>query len=179
MYQASRDIFAAATGFYCTENLCDTKGDEELEIEATPFNSASKILEAKEPEFSTVILDQSTSDPGASATITVTLKTNKALSGSDAKITFTGLCGTTLNQDVKILDMFGSPINAHSSPSIKIFKSSALWLKDDKVLKLGLGVDGLSAGTTYVFKFVWELVEEANDACPVTIKATSTSRVLI
>ena len=53
------------------------------------------------PSFDTRKIHQSTSDPGATATITVTLKPNTAVSlGSE--ITLTGLCGTILNSNPAI-----------------------------------------------------------------------------
>ena len=118
MAKKSRALTASASGFYCTSNLCDSDDDEAVTIAPTKFNSESKILEVMEPTFLTASLYQSTSIPDATATVTVSLKTNKAIRTDDKKITLTGLCGTVVNADsIALLDMFGSTLHTYSSPS--------------------------------------------------------------
>jgi len=174
--QASREIFAAAKGFYCTSNLCTTATDATLSVDPTKFSSISSVLDIREPAFEVARIHQSTSTPGATATITVSLQPNTAIAGTGAEVTLSGLCGTVRNADKKILDMFGSPIAAVSSPSTANIEGTADWDLDSKVFKFNLGTAGLDAGTLYVFKFTWELIDSENAACPVTITATGNDK---
>ncbi|MGB1594483.1 MAG: hypothetical protein ACPIOQ_17140, partial [Promethearchaeia archaeon] len=174
--QASRDLYASASGLYCIKNLCTIASDESTDLTMTnpvKFDVAKKIIEIKEPTFETAALYQSTSDPGAKATITVSLKPNNDISGSSAEITIKGLCGTTVNSDVTLLDMNENPINTYTSPSIVNIASTASWDKAGSTFKFKLGTVGPAADKVHVFKFKWELVETSNDACPVTISATN------
>jgi hypothetical protein len=145
--QASREIFAAASGYYCTSNLCTTATDSTLSVDATKFNAMSSVLEIREPTFEVARIYQSTSTPGATATITVSLQPNTAIAGTDAEVTLSGLCGTVRNADKQMLDMFGSNVHAVSSPSTANIESTADWDLDSKVFKFNLGVTGFAADT--------------------------------
>merc|ERR1719478_542025 len=63
-----------------------------------------------------------------------------------------------------------NPIDTYTSPSTSNIAKTASWDKAGITFKLG--TLGLKADKVHVFKFKWELVETANDACPVTISAT-------
>merc|ERR1719199_279023 len=154
--QKGKEVYISAMGHYCSENLCDDSSDPDFKIDPPQkFDVSKTVVEVSAPTFDVAKLHQSTSDPDATATITVSLLPNRDLSTTDAELTMTGLCGTTLNDEVQILDVFGSPIDRYSSPSTLNFARMASWNRDTKV-----------------FKVKWKLLKMENAACDAMIAAS-------
>ena len=161
--QDSRAVSVSATGYYCMSNLCSW--GVAVEIPAV-FMASAKMLHIKVPTFETAIVAQSTTDPGQTATITVSLKANQPIS---EPITIMGLCGTSSNDQITFtsgnndITLSGPVDNPH------------LWYWDlgTNFLQFGPG-DGLAADTTYVVTFTWALLAVENAACDtITISAPS------
>merc|ERR1719199_1552583 len=171
--QKDKEVYISAMGHYCSENLCDDNSDPDFKVDPPQkFDVSKTVLEVSTPTFDVAQLHQSTSDPYATATITVSLLPNRDLSTDSAEVTLTGLCGTTLNDEVQILDVFGSPIDRYSTPSTLNLARMASWNRDTKVFKLKMGSKGVVTDTMYVFKFKWKLLKTANAACDVMISAS-------
>jgi hypothetical protein len=175
--QESRAVSASVNGYYCKSNLCDSTSDQAVDISAVAFHSASKMLLIKEPTFETSVIAQDTTDPEDTATITVSLKANKALSTDSSVITISGICGTITNEDVTItagtaLDDAGVAITTVGTAGT--FLGTGAWDREAKVLKITTGGTGMVKDTTYVFTYTWLLVDELQAACPITISASGT-----
>jgi len=174
--QSSRQVFASATGYRCKSNLCSSADHESVTIPPTPFDAVSSVLEIKPRSFEKAVISQSGSKPGETATITVTLKPNAAISKTTSEITLSGLCGTNSNaRSVSILDKYKGLLGETSTPSTDNLGGSADWDAANKLLKIKVGATGLSAGSTYVFHFQWTLLEIANEDCSVSIEASDTA----
>lgn len=174
--QSAKQIYAAASGFYCVSNLCDSNGVRELSISAQAFDARSTVLEIREPKFEVARIGQSSASPGGIATVSVSLQANVDVtgktSGTGAVLTLTGLCGTTQNTDVQIRDRFGSTLGMYSSPSTYNVAATGLWNSNTKELKISIGSVGLSAGTLYVFSWSWTMQNSAHGACDVKVAAS-------
>jgi hypothetical protein len=174
--QSAKQIYAAASGFYCVSNLCDSNGHRELSISAQAFDVRSSVQEIREPTFEVARIGQSSASPGGIATVSVSLQANVEVtgktSGTNAVLTLTGLCGTTQNTDVQIRDRFGSTLGMYSSPSTYNVAAKGLWNSNTKELKISIGSVGLSAGALYVFSWSWTMQNSAHDACDVKVAAS-------
>eukprot|EP00960_Hanusia_phi_P002221 63689-Hanusia_phi.AAC.1 len=193
--QQSRRMTVEMYGAYCQRfDFCKKANDAPLLIPTTTFNPCSKILEVVGNKARMQIF-QSTSDPGVSTNVFVTLRPNFQVEAGSV-ITIQGLCGIDTTSMSSFSDFFVSNrLNGGSSltdtctgfpseidigdPRSQALSSSVEW-NNAGTLKLTLQQGySLNPQQTYAFSWSWKNSNTGNAYCDVSVTISRQGSYLV